>query len=157
MAEMYVVYVAAPRKEPTPEERRHLAEVLKLDSSKLEALLRRLPAKVTKPVPESTAITVARTFREAGLEASIQPPGPVAPSATDKASREGSGGAFGRTGQAEVSKEGQQAEPANPANDDVLFPESSFAPKEGPNAPSKPMLFALLTVVLVLAALWVLL
>lgn len=75
MAEQYVVYVAAPGEEPSAETRQRLAEVLGLDLHKLDSLLRRLPAEVTKPIPEATAVTVARRFREAGLQASIRAPG----------------------------------------------------------------------------------
>lgn len=157
MAEMYVVYVAAPQKEPTPEERRHLAEVLRLDSSKLDALLRRLPANVTKPVPETTAITVARTFREAGLDASIQPPAPGALASAPEVRTEEAGLQGGRPDDDAVDGERPEADKAETEDEDVLFPDSSFTADKGPKAPSKPMLFALFTVVLVLAALWILL
>ncbi|MEX2536915.1 MAG: hypothetical protein WD273_15065 [Trueperaceae bacterium] len=72
MADEYVVYVESPQGEPSAEARGRLAELLGLDIPKLDALLRRLPAAVTKPVPEGTAVAVARRFREAGMEASLR-------------------------------------------------------------------------------------
>lgn len=80
MAQKYVVYVATPSEWPSPEVRRQLGQRLKLPAEKLDTLLRRLPAEVTKPVPEATARTVVGHFREAGLDASLRP-AEVAPAA----------------------------------------------------------------------------
>lgn len=80
MAQKYVVYVATPSEWPSPEVRHQLGQRLKLPEDKLESLLSRLPAEVTKPVPEATASTVAAHFREAGLDAAVHP-ADVAPAA----------------------------------------------------------------------------
>lgn len=175
MADKYVVYVAAPEEPPSSDARLHLAELLGLDLPKLDALLRRLPGEVTKPVPETTAITVARRFREAGLEASIQrQPGDSPPVEREEqpASREAAprtplaaprtpvseprdddddwGREFGPTDSRRRDKEDSDEE-------DGLFPPSAFTPPKGAKAPSRPLVIALLVVLAIFVALWLLL
>lgn len=174
MADMYVVYVDAPEMEPSTEDRHRLAKLLRLDSPKLDSLLGRLPAEVTKPVPESTAATVARRFREAGLDASIRPSEPVArrnaaPEEPTEPKPEPSGPVdeiagysppsdSSRSEQDEIWKTqfggGQRSKAAS---EDELFPPSAFDHAQGPKAPSKPLVIALVVVLAVLAVLWVLL
>jgi hypothetical protein len=160
MAERFVVYVAAPLEEPTPDARLRLADLLGLDSQKLDGLLRRLPAEVTKPVPEATAVTVARRFQDAGLEASVRNAGvPVAgtvPAPIDEPA--------GPTGSGSARQPVRDHGPATTAGEsgleedsDELFPPSAFAPGAGPKAPSKVLVVALVAVVAVLVVLWILL
>ena len=177
MAEQYVVFVAAPSEEPTAETRQRLSELLGLDPQKLDALLRRLPAEVTKPIPESTAVVVARRFREAGLQASIRVPGtldaataappPVGPSLT---ADETTAGPAPATDSSEPQEQPniwktqfgasrvtvQEVEDEDEEEED-LFPPSSFEPPNGPKAPSRGLLVALLVVVALLVLLWFLL
>ena len=184
MAEQYVVYVAAPGEEPSAEMRQRLAELLGLDMRKLESLLRRLPAEVTKPIPEATAVTVARRFREAGLQASIRAPGSLdaataAPPAVGRPmsydeqragpsenplehDRGDLGSGAQSADQVNIWKTqfgaSQRAEPVEEEvsedEEDELFPPSSFSPPAGPKAPSRGLLVALLLVVVVLVVLW---
>jgi hypothetical protein len=163
MTERYVVYVTAPDWEPTAEERARLANLLSLDIPKLDALLRRLPAEVTKPVPESTAVTVARRFREAGLDASIrsaesseqvaQPAQPARREAQPAVGRE-------QADQDDAWRTqfggGRKREDAEQGDEDDLFPPSAFSAPKGPNSPSKPLVIALVVVLAVFAVLWLL-
>jgi hypothetical protein len=175
MADMYVVYVAAPDQEPSAEERNRLAELLRLDTLKLDTLLRRLPAEVTKPVPENTAVTVARRFREAGLDASIRwseasvhstsPASAPDPELDAELPAVEDDRAPGRsrddapTGDENIWKTqfGARERVFDTNEEHELFPRSAFAPVEGARAPSKPLVVALVTVLAVLAALWILL
>ena len=183
MAEQYIVYVAAPTEEPGPETRERLSELLGLDLHKLDLLLRRLPGEVTRPIPEATAVTVARRFREAGLQASIRAPGtldagtaappPVgAPLSVDETTagpaeptirhdRNDIASGRGTRDEPNIWKTQfgakERVEPEEIEDDEQgedLFPKSSFAPPDGPKAPSRGLLFALLLVVLVLVVLW---
>ncbi|HEX7002658.1 MAG TPA: hypothetical protein VF168_00515 [Trueperaceae bacterium] len=177
MAEQYVVYVAAPTQEPDAETRQRLSELLGLDPHKLDSLLRRLPAEVTKPIPESTAVAVARRFREAGLQASIRVPGtldaataappPVGPPLRAEETTAGPAPEKGAEDTPSIWKtqfgasrppeaEGVSDEDEDEEDED-LFPRSSFEPPNGPKAPSRRLLIALLLVLVVLAALWYLL
>jgi hypothetical protein len=174
MADMYVVYVAAPDQEPSAEERNKLAELLRLDTPKLDTLLRRLPAEVTKPVPENTAVTVARRFREAGLdasirwsEASVHSTSPASatdpevdaelPAVGDQAA--GRSHEDARTGDENIWKTqfGGRERVFDTNEEHELFPRSAFGAGQGTKAPSKPLVVALIAVLAVLAALWFLL
>jgi hypothetical protein len=160
MAERFVVYVAAPLEEPTPDARLRLADLLGLDSQKLDGLLRRLPAEVTKPVPEATAATVARRFQAAGLEASVRVAGAEAavsvPTAIDEAAGPTRGGSGQQSG-GHHDRAPATAESGLEADRDELFPPSAFAPGAGPKAPSKVLVVALVAVVAVFVVLWILL
>lgn len=173
MAENYIVYVAALDQPPSPEARERLRESLGLDESKLDALLRRLPGQVTKAVPESTALSVARRFRDAGLQASIQPPADSGQNSVDTppASTSPTGPAAGGVGTERAEKDyraddthekGELTPRVTTGTDvedeaeDQLFPPSAFSKPEGPKAPSKPLLFALLAVLVLLAIMWLL-
>lgn len=170
MAEQYVVYVAAPDEEPTFETRERLSELLGLDPLKLDSLLRRLPAEVTKPIPEPTAVAVARRFREAGLQASIRVPGtldaataappPIGEPLTADETTAGPPAAesvdqpnIWKT-QFGASRPMEAEEIADDEEDEDLFPRSAFDPPNGPKAPSRGLLVALLLVVAILALLW---
>jgi hypothetical protein len=174
MADMYVVYVAAPDQEPSTEERDRLAKLLRLDTPKLDTLLRRLPAEVTKPVPENTAVTVARRFREAGLdasirwsEASVHSTSPASasdpeldtelPAAKDQATRRTHEDSAAGDENIWKTQFGGRERVFDTNEEHELFPRSAFGAAQGTKAPSKPLVVALITVLVVLAALWFLL
>lgn len=59
MADKFVVYVSAPPPGEAEAAAQKLAELLKLDPRKVEALMRRLPDVVTRPVSEREADVAA--------------------------------------------------------------------------------------------------
>lgn len=71
MAEKFVVYVSAPP-EGVEAAGNRLAELLKLDPAKVQGLVRRLPAVVTRPVSEREARVAAERFQQAGFGAEIR-------------------------------------------------------------------------------------
>lgn len=71
MDSKYVVEVSSPAETAGPETREQLGLALKLSEARVEALIRRLPDVVTRPLPRNAAEAVAGRFRSAGLEARI--------------------------------------------------------------------------------------
>lgn len=87
MAKEFVVEVIAPPAGDEGAVAERLGRSFNLPSTKVAALLRRLPDVVTKPITEREANAVARRFQQAGLEAVVRPSvpegaGPVAVPAT---------------------------------------------------------------------------
>lgn len=207
MAHKYVVYVATPGEWPPPEVRRQLGQRLKLPEEKLEVLLSRLPAEVTKPVPEATALAVAGHFRNAGLDAAVRPVdvAPAAPptvntgpgieqpeeprsyeesDATSPAGSEGPDQVDSQrrpatreptesataaaapaadshreraTGEDDWAGEFRHTKGKGAEPEEELLPESALSTEKQTKAPSLALLIALVVVMTVLAALWLLL
>lgn len=72
MADKFVVYVFAPPEGEAEAATNKLAELLKLEPSKVRSLVRRLPDVVTRPVSEREATVAGRRFQAAGFEAEIR-------------------------------------------------------------------------------------
>ncbi|MFA7461263.1 MAG: hypothetical protein WCY60_09715, partial [Trueperaceae bacterium] len=72
MAEKFVVYVFAPHEGEAEAAGNKLAELLKLDPSKVRGLVRRLPDVVTRPVSEREAMVAGRRFQQAGFDAEVR-------------------------------------------------------------------------------------
>lgn len=72
MAEKFVVYVFAPPEGEAEAAGSKLAELLKLEPSKVRGLLRRLPDVVTRPVSEREAMVAGRRFQQAGFAAEVR-------------------------------------------------------------------------------------
>src|SRR5690606_17647693 len=68
----FVVYVFAPPEGEAEAAGNKLAELLKLEPSKMKGLLRRLPDVVTRPVSEREAMVAGRRFQQAGFEAEVR-------------------------------------------------------------------------------------
>lgn len=73
MAKEFVVEVIAPPAGDDGAVAERLGRSFNLPSTKVAALLRRLPDVVTKPITEREANAVARRFQQAGLEAVVRP------------------------------------------------------------------------------------
>lgn len=72
MAEKFVVYVFAPPEGEAEAAGNKLAELLKLEPSKVRGLISRLPNVVTRPVSEREAMVAGRRFQQAGFEAEVR-------------------------------------------------------------------------------------
>src|SRR5690606_26771425 len=72
MAEKFVVYVSAPPEGEAEAAGNKLAELLKLEPSKVRSLVRRLPDVVTRPVSQREALAAGRRFQQAGLNAEVR-------------------------------------------------------------------------------------
>ncbi|MFA5594021.1 MAG: HAMP domain-containing protein [Trueperaceae bacterium] len=72
MAEKFVVYVFAPPEGEAEAAGNKLAELLKLEPSKVRGLIKRLPDVVTRSVSEREAMAAGRRFQQAGFEAEVR-------------------------------------------------------------------------------------
>lgn len=72
MADKFVVYVSAPPEGEAEAAGNKLAELLKLEPSKVRSLVRRLPDVVTRPVSQREALAAGRRFQQAGLNAEVR-------------------------------------------------------------------------------------
>lgn len=72
MADKFVVYVFAPPAGEAEAAAVKLAELLKLEPSKVSGLIRRLPDVVTRPVSEREALAAGRRFQQAGFYGEVR-------------------------------------------------------------------------------------
>src|SRR5690625_5860290 len=86
MDSRYVVEVSSPAGAADPETREQLGEALRLTATRVDALIRRLPDVVTRPLPRPAAEAVAGRFRSAGLDARVVPAG-TGPAAAEPPAR----------------------------------------------------------------------
>ncbi len=72
MADKFVVYVFAPPEGEAEAAAVKLAELLKLEPSKVSGLIKRLPDVVTRPVSEREALAAGRRFQQAGFYGEVR-------------------------------------------------------------------------------------